>query len=364
MKRTILTLCLGAVATLAAAAEIPIVKREFLSPVYTIDKKYRSMEGPSSLEHIYLGDRENPELLWLIAVKTEMVGEDGRTPQLSEFMCHVNVDYDPGVHQALFNLRRSVGSRVVTLSQGFLAARLPEGFGYPVASIEPLTLFTQVLNHNIEHPMNLKVRHRVTFEYVRDRDLPAGMKPLMNVGASGTVLIDKDPHALPARVDIGGPHAQSCLMAARAPNAAGMSGDYTNPQGHKVTGHWIVPPGRQVNQSDITWFMMLPFDARLHYAAVHLHPFAESLTVRDLTARKIVFTARAENPKDRVGLDRVDSFVSREGIPLYHDHEYELISVYNNTTGETHDSMASVFLGVEDREFVKPTSEELAKRRR
>ena len=59
----------------------------------------------------------------------------------------------------------------------------------------------------------------------------------------------------------------SCLVGARAPQATSTSADYVDPQGRKMTGHWIVPPGKQVNHSDITWFMNLPFDTRLHYAA-------------------------------------------------------------------------------------------------
>ena len=38
----------------------------------------------------------------------------------------------------------------MTLSQGMLSAKVPAGFGFPIASNEPLLLFTQVLNLNIE----------------------------------------------------------------------------------------------------------------------------------------------------------------------------------------------------------------------
>src|SRR5512141_1958716 len=82
------------------AAEPAPVKQEFLSKVYTIDKQYRSMEGPWSVDRVYLGDPKNPELLWITGVRTEMVGEDGKKPQLPEFMCHVNVDIDTVQHQA------------------------------------------------------------------------------------------------------------------------------------------------------------------------------------------------------------------------------------------------------------------------
>ena len=349
----------------AAIAAPPVHTQEVLSKVYAIDRKYRSMEGPSSVQRITLGDPSKPELLWIVGMKTEMVAEDGKTPQLPELMCHVNVDLDPTKHQALFGFQRATASRLMTLSQGMLEAQLPPGFGFPIASNEPLLLLTQVLNHNIEHPNNLKVRHRVTFEYIRDADLTEPMKALFNVGASGMVQLSSNETALPSMADMPGmDHSSgaSCIVAPRAPQAAASAADYVNPQGRKMTGHWAVPPGRQVNASDITWFMQLASDTRVHYAAFHLHPFAESLSVRDTTTGATLMKANAKNPADRIGLTHVHTFTSVEGVPLYRSHKYDLVSVYNNTSQANADSMASVFFALDDPEFVHTPGAEFAKR--
>jgi hypothetical protein len=154
----------------------------------------------------------------------------------------------------------------------------------------------------------------------------------------------------------------SCLIGSRAPNATASSADYVDPQGRKMTGHWIVPPGHQVNRSDVTWFMNLPFDTRLHYAAVHLHPFAQELILRDTTTNSDFFRAKATNPMSGIGLSRVDRFISVEGLLLYKSHKYEIVSVYDNPTNENADSMASIFLGLDDVEFVRPTAAQLAHR--
>lgn len=408
MKRSTLMLfaALSALLTITATTEAATSpagqQKQVLSPTYTIDRIYRSMEGPSSLQKVYLGDPDHPELIWITGVRTEMVGEDGKTAQLPELMCHVNVDLDPLKHRAMLNMKRPIAARLITLSQGMLSAQLPRGYGFPIASNEALVLFTQVLNHNIAHPENVKVRHRVTFTYLRDRDLEQPLKPLFNLGASGSVLLDS-PAAIatsmpgmssgsmstgsmsmgsmsmgsmsmgstamggmgmggapgPAAVEAGGAHGASCLLLPRAPNAVSGGSDYTDPEGHKLTGHWVVPPGRQVNHSDITWFLALPYDTVMHYAAVHLHPFAESLTLRDLTTDETLFSAKAAGPRKGVGLTHVDSYASEKGIRLYKDHKYELISVYDNPTPETRDSMASIFLGLEDPEFEKPDPDTL-----
>lgn len=374
-----LLIAIIAILTAAAALASPAEQsKQFVSPVYTIDKIYHSMEGPSSVERIYLGDPNGPaELLWVTGMRTEMVDADGTTPQLPELMCHVNIDLDPGKHQALFGFRRATASRLMTLSQGMLTAKLPAGFGFPLASNEPLLLFTQVLNLNIQHPQNIKVRHRVTIDFVRAADATTPIKPLFNVGASGMVQLENNPLALQhsmmstpstASVTAEAGHegatmnpTMSCLVGARAPQATSGSADYVDPQGHKMTGHWIVPPGKQVNHSDITWFMNLKFDTRLRYAAVHLHPFARALEMRDMTTGTTVFLAKAENPAAGVGLTHVDEFSSVDGVAINHAHKYSLISTYDNPTNENADSMASIFLGLDDPELAVPASDQLAR---
>ena len=346
-------------------------EQQVLSNVYPIVKKYKSMEGPAGAQTVYLGDRTRPELLWLTAIKTEVVAADGKKVMSPELMCHMNVDIDPARHKALFNLKRYPAARLMTISQGMrvagggFAARLPEGFAFPIASNEPLYVMTQVLNHNIEHPKNLNVRHRVTFEYVRDRDLTRRPIPVFNLPVSGMVQMSDNPLALASMTASSDPaehHGASCLVGMRAPNAAGMASDYVDPHGRHMTGHWVVPPGKQVNASDATWFMNLPYDSKVHYAAVHLHPYAQSLTLRDVTTGTDVVKAQAVNPKNAVGLDRVDAFVSLEGVPMYKDHKYEVVSVYNNTTKQNADSMASMFLALDDPEFAVPSTEELIAR--
>lgn len=364
VKRTSLVL-LSLLVCLPALAET----QQVLSQTYTIDKKYRSMEGPASVITVHLGDQNKPELVWLTGIKTEVVGEDGKASAPQEMMCHLNVELDATKHKTLFALKRMPSSRLMTLSQGVFEMKLPDGFGFPVASNEPLYLYTQVLNLNIDDPKNMKVRHRVTFTYVRDAQLTQPMAALFNAGASGLVQLD-DALAMPKMVmapvtdEKGIEHhsAADCLIGMRAPNANGMSSDYTDPRGRHLTGHWVVPPGRQTNHSDITWFLQLPYDTKMHYATVHLHPFAESLTLRDATEDKTLWTATAKNPEQGLGLAHADTFESLKGIPLYRDHKYELISAYNNTSGMNQDSMASIFFGLSDPEFKKPTRADLAER--
>lgn len=101
--------------------------------------------------------------------------------------------------------------------------------------------------------------------------------------------------------------------------------------------------------------MKVPFDTRVHYIAVHLHPFAESASLFDLTDNSIVFRSAASGPTDRIGLTSVESFSSKDRLLLFEDHEYELDSVYNNTTNVDQDSMAVMFIDVLDKNFKLPS---------
>lgn len=134
-----------------AAAEIAAAQRTetVLSPVYTIDQKYRSMMGPYSEQQILLdgvpepgseqfaaeppapaadgpaaGDAE-PELLWITGYRAVMVGADGSEPMAQEFMCHSNLDLDLAAHEEVWGEVPGFGSRLFTLSQGQFDVRFP-----------------------------------------------------------------------------------------------------------------------------------------------------------------------------------------------------------------------------------------------
>jgi hypothetical protein len=87
---------------------------------------------------------------------------------------------------------------------------------------------------------------------------------------------------------------------------------------------------------------------------VHLHPFAQSLSLRDLTTGETVFHAEATSVDTGIGLKHVETITSEEGVRIFADHEYELVSVYENTTDQMQDSMAVMLLYLHDKEFVKP----------
>ena len=333
-----------------------VYEHTVFSDVYQVDAIYRSMKGPHSTAELKLEDLKTPELLWVVGFEAQMVQADGDEVISQEFMCHANLDIDPSAHRALFGQDKLLTGRLFTLSQGQYRIDLPAGFGIPLLSNEVLALNTQVLNLNDTNPDGRRVRHKIVIRYMRDKDLKREPKALYVAGAYGLKLLEGgDGHH---GLDHGGDKkaGQTDEHVACLPGVNASTNSFDDHKGRKFTGHWVVEPGREVNHTRVTKLMDLQRDTTLHYIAVHLPPFAESLELKDLTAGKTVYTATTRQAAKGIGLAHVDFFSDAAGVPLFADHEYEIISVYDNTSGQAQDSMAVMNLYLLDREFKKPSA--------
>ncbi len=343
----------GARATTRVAPP-PVHRKTVLSPEYYIDKKYRSMQGPYGQQQVYLTDPAEPELLWITGYETEVVDPADDAEVSQEYMCHANLDIKPTPYMKELQMRHGISGRIFTLSQGQQKIEFPPGFGIPVLSTQPLDLTTQVLNLNRDDP-ELVVRHKVTVEYVRDRDVPRDhpMRPLFQAAVEGLKSLDGpgQVYGMAESAVDQAIHGPGCAVGASA-----VHGDADlDSMGHEFTAHWVVKPGIEVTHTLVTKFLDLPFDTTIHYIAVHLHPFAKSLELIDRTTGRSVFRAEVDPAPGRIGIDRVDHLSSPEGIPIYKDHQYELVSVYDNTSGEDQDSMAVMYLYLLDKDFRRPS---------
>lgn len=324
-------------------------ERVYLSSTYKIDKKYPSMRGPFSVEPLMLVETPKPELLWIVGFEATVVGADGETPMSQEFMCHSNLDFKPESYFQHFKSNASMSGRLFTLSQGQQVVSFPEGFGMPIMSTESLSIMTQVLNLNIDEP-DLDVRHRVVIRFIRDADLDEPLVALYQAGAQGMKSLEDAPAQYGFASFEEDNHGPGCSVGKTAIDGS----MYVDEHGRKFTGHWVVKPGREENRTLVTRYLQLQFDTTIHAIAVHLHPFAETLELNDLTAKSTVFKSKVRAVPDKIGIEHIDSLASAEGIPIFRDHDYEVVSVYNNTTQEDVDSMAVMFLYLRDVHFQHP----------
>ena len=323
---------------------------EHLTPVYEVKQLYPSMKGPEyTNQKLYLEKDTAPELLWIRGYEAVMVGEDGTTPKPQKFMCHntLSIHRTLNQHRRLFGCNPYGTRRLFTLSQGQYSVDLPEGCAIPVVSAEKLMLQSQVLNLNTED-IGEKVRHKVKAHFVRDSELKSPMRPLC-IFPSGVSVPTSDPQARPV--------PKEAMESGCAVDAGGCPIDKDS-LGQFRTGHWVVPPGR--DERHTAQPNLFPFDTTIHYIAAHVHPYAESFELRDLTTNTTVWKADGESLTQGVGLDRISHYASPEGIPVFARHRYELVSVYDNKSKEDQTAMAFMFFYVHDKFFRKPDARALA----
>ena len=82
--------------------------------------------------------------------------------------------------------------------------------------------------------------------------------------------------------------------------------------------------------------------------------YGESIELRDATENRSIFKSVA-TPNDRyTGLVDMSHYSSVEGMELHRDHEYDLITIYDNTTDREVDAMGILYLYYENTLYADP----------
>ncbi len=315
---------------------------------YRLDKIYRSMEGPWSVQSgIQLAPGNKSPVQWITGLETQVVDATEQTPISQEFFCHSNLTFaensgTPDQYNAQLGGKTHLDWRLFSLVPGQLSLELPPGFGVPVPSAAPLDYVTMSLNLNPQKDA-VNVRMRTKIHTI------AGDQP----GAPTKALFRRALYVL-QRQSASGEMGPACMAKPGMQHMGAGCGELikvSRPDGSTVlmpaegmSNHWTVPRGDHVYTMDITPQMNLPFDTTIHYATIHVHPFARGVELRDLTTGKTILRLSSRDWPDRVGVAHVEEFKSIEGIPIVRSHHYEMAVEYDNTSNSTTDAMAILYL--------------------
>jgi hypothetical protein len=309
------------------------------SPSFFIDGIYKSMEGPKSSRYIQLNTKK--ELLWVTGFDIKALEEKNDKLLSNDFICHTNIDINDAIYYQNFNLQDRIGKqypRLTSLSHGLESFKFPNGYGIPVYGDDYLYITTQALNHN-KKEINLKVKHQINISYNQNTK---NVKPLKSITAFIQLPFkDEDIHKEP---NMAG--ADQCIPV-ETKNHTYLD---TN-TGNKLSGHWKIPKGKTVYRSNINTHLLLQQPEKLHFAAPHVHPFATAISIYDKTTKTNLFTCNVKNYKQKIGLQKIETFSSEIGIWLYPNHQYEMVIEVNNTSKQTQDMMGSMFLFFYDKEL-------------
>lgn len=314
----------------------------YRSSDYEVNDIYKSMFGPASIHYLTIDDTRE-ELLWVTELKADVVHADNEEELSGDLLCHLNMDYHAPQHFGRWGMKGRINedyTRMVTLSSGFQHFKLPKGFGFPVYSNEKLTFDSQVLNLNDPNPQNLSVAHNIELTFQDDdpqnRPIPLTPVPLVIYRPFNG---DQPHFEMPEDVP------NSCIPVDPQQNS------YIEEDGQALTGHWVVPPGREETRFNVTQPLKLKHNETVHHAVVHIHPFCERLALRDITTDSILVDLKMVNSVGKIGLEHIDVFNSKIGVELVAGHEFELILEVNNTTEVDQDMMAVMMLFIRDQEM-------------
>jgi len=322
------------------------------SEIFKIDTIYRSMMGPTSENIFQLAD--SGDLVWLVGYKVVVLDSTGTNILSPDLMCHNNLNI---AVERIFPWDADVfnyTNRVFTLTQGFMDLQLPDGFGVPFTSEQNFTTIFQALNHNYPE-LDTSIKHKVILKYFLESEIDFEMKAL----SQNTVWLMKkyegpsgdygSPPVVTSKSDSStfsyhSAQQPNCGVDMLANNPIEKLDLYNDNYGRKFTGHWKIVPGKEKAHFNATKMLNLKEDKLLYYATAHVHPYCEYLELRDINEDKVVFRTETKGVKDKIGLELISEFTSKEGVKLFKDHEYELVSLYNNTSEDTLSAMSVVYL--------------------
>lgn len=312
-------------------------KYRMISPAFLIDGIYKSMEGPKSSNYVQLS--QDSTLLWLTGFHVRALDAKTKMPVSNDFICHTNIDFNDVAYYSNFDLTDRIGKqypRMTSLSHGLENFSFPDGYGVPMKGNDLLYVTTQSLNHNYKD-IYRQVKHEVTIEYKKGR----GIRPLMARTAFIMLPYDKnDPYKQPTD-----PGTNQCIPVETKNHS------YDDGHGNKMSGHWVIPVGKNTYRSHVDSQLQIEDSLRLHAAAIHVHPFATSIALFDRTTGQPVFTSKIINHKKSIGLTKIEQFLSETGVWLYKSHDYEIVLTVDNTTAEKQDMMGSMFLFFYDKQL-------------
>ncbi len=312
------------------------VEYKMLSPAFLIDGIYKSMEGPKASNYVQVS--QDSTLIWLTGFDVDALNAKSGEKISDDFICHTNVDFNDVAYYSGFGLDSRIGKqypRMTSLSHGMEKFEFPNGYGVPMRGNALLFVTTQTLNHNLPD-INQQVKHEVSIKYTSKK-----LKPLMSRTAFVMLPYDKrDPYKEPTD-----PGSNQCVPVETKNHS------YDDGSGNMMSGHWVVPKGKNVYRSSVNNQLQISDSLRLHAAAIHVHPFATSIMLYDKTSNMPIFKSLVTNHQNAIGLSEIEPFADEKGIWLFKDHDYEIVLEVDNTTNENQDMMGSMFLFFYDAEL-------------
>ncbi len=240
---------------------------------------------PGFLAHSPVGSEREfsfGEAVWILAYKTAIYDAAGSEPDRN-YLCHTFLGDRP------FTQQHDPKMTAIYSDSFTREVRLPEGFGLYVQAGQELNWLPLFNNRS---RAGTQVGMRMELALIPESDLVRPLKRLYS-----TLHSTQMPHL------------------------------------------FFVPPERHMQQSVIGF----GFEGRIHFMGTHVHPFAESMELHNLTRDERVWNG-GPTLGDSGEITGFDVFSSIEGYPVRPGEAYRARSSYNNPTDSEIDAMAGLFI--------------------
>ena len=321
------------------------VSKVFKSQEHTLFQITGPKGGQIFNEKILLLDNQPGELVWLTESSVALQSSGGEAIAESMIgMCDTKL-MRPERHNQLMGVTQPIAGELFRHGAGVTKISLPEGFGIPLNSNEPCNLRTQAQSLD-EVPKNQKLHFLNRLEFLRNRGREVPMKALFCARAIGMIASDGKPGYFGEKSPDPAVHGQGT-----AANKLATTLTFPDPLGQNFGDYWYLDKGVQETRTLVTHLFRLKFDTKLHLATGHLYSYGRSLELRDLTADETLVKLEVTKRGPKGEVLELEQFSSIEGVPISMDHQYELVSIYDNTSDVQQKAAASMSLYLEDREF-------------
>lgn len=341
LRAFVLLICLGLLLTAAAVRaaspygsvqpeDAALKETSFTLGPFHLDRQYPSMTGPDKREKVTLGAGETGSQIWVKAMRLDIRNGQGGVEPV-DYLCHAWLAMDrPGDQSVPQKTKGTVTTRGrnyyledsmnFTLSGSHREIRLPPGYAIPVERRDlNATVIAMALN-NKDGSLEKDLYYTMTVQYMDDAAARQyGIKPL-KILSTFIPTIDVAPELAVL------PGDSICFSDAHS----AMTGRIAN------TAVFPVPPGRHEFRTVLEKTGVFEKGGTIHYMGTHMHAFGESMAFFDKTENRVLWTGQVNRRRTANATPAPDGwYASAEGIAIDPAHVYELVGVYNNTTGKT-----------------------------
>ncbi len=318
------------------------------SDTFSVKNKHMHMMGPLQNKFFYFENPAKPEIIWIQSFKTEVAVDNVKVSN-THLMCHNTIEKNKKNKKKTPKLfEKTDGWFIGVSSSNHMETQFPKGFAVPLSTGDQFFVNSQVANHE-ELKVPKQVKYKTHIAYSKDRETKTTLRPLYR-----RTLMALTPR-YEGYCDFGkkglrSPTSKSQCSRQKAMMRHGGYHDSVDKHGQVFSSHWMAKPGKTVNRTLVTDALNIPVDTKIHYISAHIHKGVKSIKLIDLTDNKTIYENKVSS-KD--GHDYTEVYSSSEGIKLLRDHEYQMVTLVENTKNKNIDIMAMLYVYMEDHNFRK-----------